>query len=236
MFVSSSSQQGNYPRTLDSTDGPHNNQTSSPTLLQQHSSTQIQNRSLNYQSPLVRNNQTTAATNTNDQNNNPNNIVTNNVNGTNQDAAFPAAQVNSSNGRDLFSEIRNGGGHWSQLLRQVVLSSPSQAQPEKTGTDRTSETPLPLIPLQVQGGSENGQFAVVGQTNPDINQWIAVGYLQQGDILLEVQGQQVRPFLFSLQNLWLGISGAVQYLLRLPVTVDKVFTPHAFSSLKVQSL
>lgn len=106
--------------------------------------------------------------------------------------------------RDLFEEIRNGGGHWSQLLRQVVLTSPEDFN---TGTPSTpggkedhgdgelgmngDESGNNVVPLQVVGGSENGQFVYVGITNGDINRWITVGYLQPGDIILEIQGQQV---------------------------------------------
>lgn len=84
--------------------------------------------------------------------------------------------------RDLFEEIRNGGGHWSQLLRQVVLRPPE-------GSEDKDEL---IVPLNIEGGSENGKFAGVGQVTPELGSWIAVGYLQPGDIILDIQGQQVR--------------------------------------------
>lgn len=142
------------------------------------------------------------------------------------------------NQRDLFEDLRNGGGHWSQLLRQVVLTPPPQQQPggssgdaadssspkcekgggeggelegssesnttsQQNGTDMgqqestenpdnlCSNTGSHVVPLQIVGGSENGQFVYVGITTQDINRWITVGYLQPGDIILEIQGQQV---------------------------------------------
>lgn len=107
--------------------------------------------------------------------------------------------------RDLFEEIRNGGGHWSQLMRQVVLQLPSSSSSSADNPaggssapkdDKDSESESQLIPLDIDGGSENGQFAYVGQVTHDINAWIAVGYLQPGDILLDILGQQVIISLF----------------------------------------
>jgi len=191
MHASSSQQQENYTRSLDSTDGPHNNH---------NSNTQLLNPSLNYQSSVVNNNHTHPINNTsnhisnNDQNNNPNSLLRRHRLTTN-DISSPGSDLglgheDAENRRDLFADIRNGGGHWSQLLRQVVLSCPPHFANMAPG--QSDPMPLPTVPLQIQGGSENGHFAVVGHMNPDISQWIAVGYLQPGDVLLDIQGQQVR--------------------------------------------
>ena len=98
----------------------------------------------------------------------------------------------SQNRREYFEEIRNGGGHWSHLLRQVVLTPPaSDNRLTKEDCNADGTVPLTVIPLQILGGSENGQFTYVGHLNNDINSWISVGYLQTGDVILEIQKQQV---------------------------------------------
>jgi len=103
--------------------------------------------------------------------------------------------INDNARRDFFEEIRNGGGHWSQLLRQVILSPPPISR-DHTGKGDEVQIAEDIqnenIPLQIAGGSENGQFTYIGDLNSDINGWIKVGYLQPGDIILDIQGQQVR--------------------------------------------
>ncbi|XP_035704897.1 membrane-associated guanylate kinase, WW and PDZ domain-containing protein 3 isoform X2 [Folsomia candida] len=112
--------------------------------------------------------------------------------------------------RDLFEEIRNGGGHWSQLLRQVFLRLPppppppppqsqdlnstsSIAKESRVEGDEDGDDGGPP-PLDIDGGSENGQFAYVGEVTGEIDAWIDFGSLQSGDIILDVQGQQVAGY------------------------------------------
>ncbi|CAG7721513.1 unnamed protein product [Allacma fusca] len=111
------------------------------------------------------------------------------------------SNANDEDRREYFEEIRNGGGHWSHLLRQVVLTPPPVINQDNRfskddATNDSSEGPgsYAVIPLQVLGGSENGQFAFIGHLNNDINAWIAVGYLQPGDVILEIQKQQVAGY------------------------------------------
>lgn len=159
----------------------------------------------NYSRPM-NNNRTVSFSNSNNNPDDPNN------NGNGGDGHMDDMDTNggdvlmtlsSGNGlqRDLFEEIRNGGGHWSQLLRQVVLTPPANEDfsmskdevDEGDGGENSGSSSAKnhVVPLQIVGGSENGQFVYVGITNQDINRWITVGYLQPGDILLEIQGQQV---------------------------------------------
>jgi len=119
----------------------------------------------------------------NDQNNNSNNA--NEIQG-------PPRNLLPPERRDLFEELRNGGGHWSQLLRQVILHLPSDR--DLPPDDKLDDPESHIIPIEVDGGSENGQFVYVGQVNSDINSWIAVGYLQSGDLILDIHGQQVNTY------------------------------------------
>ncbi|CAL8105229.1 unnamed protein product [Orchesella dallaii] len=143
---------------------------------------------------------TVSFSNNNNPNNNPNDP---NNNSGSMDESNGGDMMNNS--RDLFEDIRNGGGHWSRLLRQVVLTPPNLEEFMKddpmmgmdggnNGDNSGSGTSNTMVPLQIVGGSENGQFVYVGITNQDINRWITVGYLQPGDIILEIQGQQVAGY------------------------------------------
>lgn len=59
-------------------------------------------------------------------------------------------------------------------------------------------------PLDIDGGSENGQFAYVGEVTGEIDAWIDFGSLQSGDIILDVQGQQVGDSASFLMNFFVS--------------------------------
>ena len=212
MSLSSSSQQQQPPQHFMMSHSVYESAESSFSNSN-HNNTQLMTRSHNYSSsaPATNNNNNHSALSTNnDQNNNPNNNNPSNanvnLNPSNSlhevvDASSGTMESISNSRRDFFQEIRNGGGHWSQLLRQVVLTPPAHLRnPGEDMNDSTTpdeemnngNPSLPVIPLQILGGSENGHFAYVGLMNSDINGWIAVGYLQPGDVILDIQGQQVR--------------------------------------------
>ncbi len=146
----------------------------------------VPNQNQHPQTPLSRSSHVLLHS-SNDQNNNSNNPTDNDEVG--GGVVGPPPPRGPPTRRDLFEEIRNGGGHWSQLLRQVFLRLP-----ENVAKEEKEEGP----PLDIDGGSENGQFAYVGEVSQDIGAWIDFGSLQPGDIILDVQGQQVGSFYSKL--------------------------------------
>lgn len=78
-----------------------------------------------------------------------------------------------------------GDGHWSRDLRETVLC----ADPER-------------LPFSLVGGSEAGQFGCIADVHHQECDYVS-GRLQSGEVLVEVQGQQVGGYTRRDITTWL---------------------------------